>query len=156
MFVLMRKRSVIAVLVGVVGGSLASCVEVAPQGVVDLGGVGQAAGKRVCDSDTACVFDDIPNRSLGDARLRLNDKNNLIVDNIGSSGRDGVRQFGVPHDTVWMRTGLACPNFVESIKGSKAEIIMYGDAASFFLPKRRTAIKNTRISNSAADFLAFL
>ena len=129
MFALMKKRSVCAVLVGVVGGSLAGCVELAPPSSDDLAGVGPAGGKRVCDSDSACVFDDIPNRSLGDVRLRLNDKNNLMVENIGSSGRDGVRQFGVPHDTVWMRTGLACPNFVESIEGSKAEIIMYGDGA---------------------------
>ena len=103
--------------------SVVGCVNVTPGG----GDSGDAGAKRVCSSDTACVFDGIPNRALGAARLRLNDKGNLIVENIGSGGRDGVRQFGVPHDTVVMETGLACPNFVESIQGSKAEIIMYGD-----------------------------
>ena len=58
--------------------------------------------KRVCDSDTTCVFDGISNRALGAARLRLNDKGNLMVENIGSDGRDGVRQFGIPYDTVVM------------------------------------------------------
>ena len=103
--------------------SVVGCVNVTPGG----GDSGDAGAKRVCSSDTACVFDGISNRALGAARLRLNDKGNLIVENIGSGGRDGVRQFGIPYDTVVMETGLACPNFVESVQGSKAEIIMYGD-----------------------------
>ena len=82
------------------------CGNVTPGG----GAASDAGAKRVCSSDTACVFDGIPNRALGAARLRLNDKGNLMVENIGSDGRDGVRQFGVPYDTVVMQTGLACPN----------------------------------------------
>lgn len=103
--------------------SVVGCGDVIPGG----GDSGDAGAKRVCSSDTTCVFDGISNRALGAARLRLNDKGNLMVENIGSDGRDGVRQFGIPYDTVVMETGLACPNFVESVKGSRAEIIMYGD-----------------------------
>ena len=98
------------------------CVDVTPEGTGEVPGA-----KRACSSDTACVFDGVLNRSLGAARLRLNDKNNLIVENIGTDGSDGVRQFAVPDDTILMETGLACPNFVESVQGSKAVIVMYAD-----------------------------
>ncbi len=112
-----------SVALGILLVSVVGCGSVTPES----GDSSDAGAKRVCSSDTACVFDGIPNRALGAARLRLNDKGNLIVENIGSDGRDGVRQFGIPYDTVVMQTGLACPNFVESVQGSKAEIIMYGD-----------------------------
>lgn len=99
------------------------CVRVLPE----PGGEETASGKRECTSDATCVFDGVPNRALGNAKLRLNAARNLIVENIGSSGLDGVRQFAVPANNVVMATGIACPNFVESVQGSRMEIIMYGD-----------------------------
>lgn len=119
----MKELRIGSVALGILLVSVVGCSSVTPGG----GDSSDAGAKRVCSSDTTCVFDDIPNRALGAARLRLNDKGNLMVENIGSDGRDGVRQFGIPYDTVVMEMGLACPNFVESIQGSRAEIIMYGD-----------------------------
>jgi hypothetical protein len=126
----MKPRIVVLMVQGLVGVGLlglASCTDLFPR--TTQPGT-ETAAKRECSSDTACVFDGIPNRSLGAAKLRLaeNENKNLIIENIGSSKSDGVRQFGIPQDTVVMSAGLACPNFVESVQGSWMQVVMYGDA----------------------------
>ncbi len=78
-----------------------------------------------CESDTQCVFFGIDNASLGAATLSLNEDCNLVISNIGSSGKDGVVQTGL--SSTQMVTGLACPNFAASIEGTSALVNMIGD-----------------------------
>lgn len=122
MVVVIRKFRFLGVALVVVLAGLIGCADLGLVG--DQGDVG---AKRSCTSDSNCVFDGISNRALGAAKLSLNGDGNLVIDNIGSTGLDGVRQYAIPTDTVLMTTGLACPNFVESVEGSKAVIVMYGD-----------------------------
>jgi len=76
-------------------------------------------------SSTYVVFDSFINESFGGATLSLvNGNTNLAVDNMGSSGSAGVRQY-VPQSTD-MATGLACPNFLASILGSRMQAIQIG------------------------------
>ena len=123
MIAFVKKIRLYSVVLAVPLGGVGGCTEITAGG----GNVGGPSTERSCSTDTACTFDGIPNRSLGGAKLSLNEESNLIVESSGSDGVHGVRQFGIPNDTVVMTTGIACPNFVESVAGSKLEIIMYGD-----------------------------
>ena len=51
----------------------------------------------------------------------------LHMTNIGPSGLDGVRQDPLPAGTTQMITGIAGPNFVNSIQGASMEVKMFGD-----------------------------
>ena len=71
-----------------------------------------------CDSGLECIFDGFLNQAIGNATLSLlQDDTVLLVDNIGSTGLDGVRQF-VPITTE-MRTDLVKPNFSQSTAGAE-------------------------------------
>ena len=98
-----------------------------PQGAIR----GQLA---LCDLGTGCdpvsgvcQLDGIDNLALGKATLVVSDDCGLVVDNIGSSQQDGVRQFPLPADTVQIVTGLAPPNFRESQVGARSVITMSAD-----------------------------
>jgi hypothetical protein len=95
--------------------------------VVMTVGVSVEARKEVCTSSCAggiCTFRDIRNVPLGNATLALNDACQLMVDDIGGSGQDGVVQDQL--QSVYMKTTLATPNLSGSLTGTSATIRQVG------------------------------
>jgi len=82
-----------------------------------------ANGVNECVGNS-CMFFGVLNSPLGDATLSI-DNDQLVIDNIGGSGQDGVIQ--APLDSLFMRTTLA-PNFSGSIQGMQVEIRQVGIA----------------------------
>ena len=125
------------------------------------------------------MFDGIPNVPLGNAQLSLsgaadcpdgacvanlcqggeNDGNpcepdpqcNLVVSNIGSSGLDGVRQPLAP-GTTRMVSGIACPNFAESLAGTEARFQMFGDVPGELISELRVRNTDGETIEARADF----
>lgn len=97
--------------------------------ILDFGCPNPGCGPgRECVSPQQCLFDGIPNLALGMAQLELTGPNcNLRVGNLGSSGKDGVRQDPLPQGSTEMITCFDQPNFSLSMAGSSASIEMYGD-----------------------------
>lgn len=72
-----------------------------------------------CADDSVCLFDGFPNRALGAATVtadRMEGREVLRVDGIGSSLKDGVAQ-DVPQ-SMEMTTELVTPNFSQSKEGT--------------------------------------
>jgi hypothetical protein len=84
-------------------------------------------GPDSCSSTVVCEFDGIQNVALGQAQVSLNGACNLVISNIGSSGKDGVSQNPLPPDSQLMITGLACPNFLNSLAGTEMRVDMHAD-----------------------------
>jgi hypothetical protein len=83
-------------------------------------------------SETACVVAGIKNVAFGNATFEAA-PDGLIVNGIGSSILDGAKQVDLDeHDSRYMVTTLATPNFSLSISGTRAEIdqIGFADSAS--------------------------
>lgn len=85
---------------------------------------GSVAFGASCNS-TSCTFDGLINLPLGNATLSINQAGELVVDNIGSSGQDGVVQTQL--QSLYMKTSLGTPNFSASILGTSANIRQVGD-----------------------------
>jgi len=77
-------------------------------------------------SGSTCIFFNILNSPLGAATISI-DNAQLVISNIGGSGKDGVIQS--PLDSIFMRTSLASPNFSGSVLGTRAEIKQVGVAS---------------------------
>jgi hypothetical protein len=94
-----------------------------------------------------CVFDGLLNVPLGNAQLELTPAG-LVVNNIGSSIKDGVVQ---PHlddfGSRYMVTTIAAPNFSLSILGSHAEV----DQIGFLNGQRGRLISSNVIDNFDGD-----
>lgn len=91
------------------------------------GGQGNKVCASSCDGEN-CTFQGLLNSPLGDATLSINDSCQLVVDNIGGSGRDGVVQPQL--GSLIMKTTLATPNFSSSGVGARAGIRQVGIVGS--------------------------
>lgn len=81
--------------------------------------------ENVCD-ESSCVVDGLLNVPRGNASLRIDDDCNLVVDDIGQSGSDGVAQIEL--DSIYMMTELDTPNLSLSSIGTQVTIEQLGFA----------------------------
>jgi hypothetical protein len=96
--------------------------------LVGSAAVPEPAFARVsCSSDQSCVVDGVSNAALGDATLSVSDAGNLLVGNIGTSGKDGVSQVALPAGTGEVVTMFACPNFAQSEVGDQEIVTFHAD-----------------------------
>jgi hypothetical protein len=91
-------------------------VAVAPSGAF----AAFASCSSSCPSQQACTFQGIANTALGSATLSINSSCNLVVDNIGPTGQDGVSQSSLPPNTNEVVSEILCPNFATSKQGDMA------------------------------------
>jgi hypothetical protein len=75
-------------------------------------------------SEETCLFDSLQNIPLGNATLSIDENCQLVVSNIGGSGRDGVVQSEL--GSVFMKTTLATPNFSGSMTGTSLFVRQVG------------------------------
>ena len=79
---------------------------------------------NTCSTPQGCTFQGIQNSALGNATLSINGQCQMVVDNIGGSGQDGVVQTNLR--SAYMKTTLGTPNFSASITGTSASIRQVG------------------------------
>ena len=83
----------------------------------------QGACAGSCSAGT-CTFGELLNVPLGDSSLSLTEDCQLLVDDIGESGEDGVVQTDL--SSVYMKTTLATPNLSGAITGTLVRIRQVG------------------------------
>ena len=76
-----------------------------------------------CEGGT-CIFGDMLNVPLGEASISVTEECELLIDDIGPSGEDGVVQTDLT--SVYMKTTLATPNLSGAITGTLMRVRQVG------------------------------